>query len=134
MLILGYGTLPGNKQEEGLYRLIEERKPDVVLIDEAYMETMASKEMLYRLDSTIQQDNFDTDSILPFVMGRIKEMGAGSIYGLATSFYTYALYYNIDLFEQYKIDLPRDRMTWEELLALAERFPTSGSEEERVYG
>ncbi|WP_236344260.1 ABC transporter substrate-binding protein [Paenibacillus plantiphilus] len=126
--------LPKTKQEEHYYKLIEDHKPDVILIDESYMETMVDKELLYRLDSAIQRDAFDVDSILPFVIERIKGMGAGSIYGLATSFHTYAIYYNIDLFNQYKIDLPRDRMTWEELLELAARFPTTGQEDERVYG
>ncbi|MCD9025964.1 hypothetical protein [Cohnella silvisoli] len=42
--------------------------------------------------------------------------------------------YNKDLFTKYEVPLPEDGMSWDSLLQLAARFPTSGTSEERIYG
>ncbi|MDG0873339.1 extracellular solute-binding protein [Paenibacillus thiaminolyticus] len=49
------------------------------------------------------------------------------MYGLSPTFVSSAVYYNKDLFEQYGVTPPQDKMTWEQLLDLAARFPVEGS-------
>ncbi|CAH1225127.1 hypothetical protein PAECIP111893_05221 [Paenibacillus plantiphilus] len=127
-------SVPRDKREAAYNNLIQEKQPDVIMLEERQMEALVQEDALYRLDSVIKRDNFDMDNILPIVTEKLKNAGGGSLYGLAARFSSSAIYYNIDLFNQYNIDPPRDRMTWGELLELAQRFPTSGSETERVYG
>lgn len=124
----------GEDINKALQQYVEERQPDVILLNESNYSYAVDNGMLFPLDSVIQQDQFDLDSILPFVTESLKEQGAGILYGLAPTFSGSALYYNMDLFQMYNIELPRDRMSWQELFALAERFPTNGSGGERIYG
>ena len=56
-----------------------------------------------------------------------------TLYGLAPRFYSSALFYNIDLFEEYGIEPPAQSMNWTDLLQLAQRFP-NGDESDPVYG
>lgn len=126
--------LPSEQRDAAFYQLIEDKNPDIILVDEDRLNDVVNKEYLYKLDSVIKQDNFDLNNILPLVAERTKELGNGSYYALSSRFSSYAIYYNIDLFNKYNIDLPRNRMTWDELLTLTQRFPTEGTEDERIYG
>lgn len=127
-------SVPPERQKEAFMEMIKEKQPDVIMLEVSQMEELVQEDALYRLDAVIKRDNFDIENILPAVTEKIKEAGGGSLYGLAPRFNSNALFYNIDLFNQYNIELPRDRMTWDEVFELAQRFPTSGSESERIYG
>src|SRR5690606_23647078 len=86
------------------------------------------------LETMIKKDGFDTDGMHPAVIELLKEQGGGQLYGLAPTFSSSALFYNADLFEEHGIEPPSDRMSWQDVMQLAARFPTGGSEEERIYG
>lgn len=124
----------GDDINKALQQYIEERQPDVILLNESNFSYAVENGMLFSLESVIKQDQFDLEDILPFVTESLKEQGAGELYGLAPTFSGSALYYNMDLFQKYSIELPRDRMSWQEVFKLAERFPTDGSGGERIYG
>src|SRR5690606_15788874 len=64
----------------------------------------------------------------------LREKGGGQLYGLAPEFYAQALFYNKALFDAYGISHPTDRMSWEEVLQLAARFPSDGTDGDRIYG
>lgn len=125
--------LAGNMNEK-MQAFIEKEKPDVLLLNSWQLHDVVKAGLLMNLDTLIKQDNFNLDGIHSGVLDMIRAAGDDSLYGLAPDFRTNALYYNIDLFEKYRIELPHDRMTWEEVLALARRFPSEGSEKERIYG
>lgn len=112
----------------------EKHQPDIYMLDMKQYEDMAKDGKLYGLDEVIKQDKFDIENILPAVTQLLTEKGGGKIYGLTSSFSSNALYYNADLFKKHGIELPKNKMTWQETLALARRFPTEGSGKDRVYG
>ncbi|WP_334074030.1 ABC transporter substrate-binding protein [Paenibacillus sp. A14] len=58
----------------------------------------------------------------------------GQYYALPPTFHSEALYYNKKLFDAYHIPYPRNGVTWEEVFALAERFPTEDDQGEPLYG
>jgi multiple sugar transport system substrate-binding protein len=89
---------------------------------------------LYALDSVIQQDKFDLANMVPGVVELLKNKGGSKLYGLSPSFSTKALFYNKDLFDKQGIPYPTDKMSWEEVLKLANRFPSTGTDETRIYG
>lgn len=115
-------------------KFIEEEQPDVMMLSQQEYKEMAAEGKLYDLEPVIAQDKFDTESYLPGLIDLLKDSGGGKLYGLAPSFYSQAVFYNKDLFDQYGVPYPTDRMSWSDLLALAQRFPTDGSAEDRVYG
>jgi len=113
---------------------IDELKPDIVtFFTPTDYVTMLERGSLLDLSSRIKRDQFDLDPMHPQVVRFLKEISGGGTFGLAPVFNSTALYYNIDLFNQYGVPYPIDRMSWEELYQLAARFP-SGEGNTKVYG
>lgn len=127
-----YETL--TSQTEAYEKFIEQHQPDVIVIDSNMYEELASKGLLLELDSVIKNDGFDIDSFVPSIIEMLRVKGQGKLYGLAPAFSSSALFYNRDLFELHGIEPPQDQMSWQDVLSLASRFPTSGSQEDRIYG
>ncbi|WP_199613648.1 ABC transporter substrate-binding protein [Paenibacillus alkalitolerans] len=125
---------PDKDRSEAMKELIEKEQPDVLLLDDYLLEPLIKEGMLYELDPVMEQDGFALKGILPSAIEKIRRHGDGKLFGLAPTFSSYVIYYNKSLFEEHGVPLPKDGMTWEETLQLAERFPVDGSEEERVYG
>ena len=125
----------GKDPDEEFQKLVDEEKPDVLLFNSPdQFEKWANDGKLYQLDDVIRQDKFDIENILPNVVEQIKAKGNGNIYGLTPSFYGQALFYNKDLFEKHGVPLPKNKMTWNEVLDLAKRFPKDGQGDNRIYG
>ena len=124
----------GLDMNEGLKALIEKEQPDVLLLSDYNFPTFREDGLLYELDALVAQDEEWLEGMLPAVIDRLRSMGDGKLYGLAPSFSSQAVFYNKKLFEKHGVPLPTDGMTWDELITLAERFPTDGTEEERIYG
>ncbi|WP_088830607.1 extracellular solute-binding protein [Paenibacillus tyrfis] len=126
---------PGKDTKKEYQKLVDEEKPDVLLLPTPELfEQWAADGKLLQLDDVIRQDKFDVESMMPTVIEQIKSMGDGKLYGLAPSFFSKALFYNRDLFEKHGVPLPKNQMTWEDVLELAKRFPTNGQGEQRIYG
>jgi multiple sugar transport system substrate-binding protein len=126
---------PGKDYRKEFRKLVETEKPDVLLLQSAdQLGEFASDGKLFALDDVIKQDKFDIDQIDPAVIELVKSSGNGKIYGLSPTFYSNAIYYNKDLFEKYGVPLPKDQMSWDEVLQLAKRFPADGKGADRVYG
>ncbi|MEX2415218.1 MAG: extracellular solute-binding protein, partial [Paenibacillaceae bacterium] len=117
-----------------LKKLVDEQKPDVISLTEEQYASLAGDGYLYDLDTVIKQDQYDIGAMMPGVIELLKNKGGGKLYGLSPSFSSKALYYNKDMFDKHQIPYPTDRMSWEELLRLAERFPTEGQGDEQTYG
>ncbi|RXZ80411.1 extracellular solute-binding protein [Paenibacillaceae bacterium] len=114
-------------------RYIEQNQPDILMVTPNH-RWLAEEGMLLELDTLIERDKFDLDSYLSTVVSMLRKEGDGKLYGLAPSFSSYGIYYNLDLFQKHGIDLPRDSMTWEEIFELAARFPAEGDGSDSIYG
>ncbi|MGF9912839.1 extracellular solute-binding protein [Paenibacillus ehimensis] len=126
---------PNKDMNKEFQKLIDDEKPDVLMFQSSDLfERWANDGKLYQLDDVIRQDKFDVENILPSVIEQIKAKGNGNIYGLAPFFYSQALFYNKDLFEKYGVPLPKNKMSWDEVLDLAKRFPKDGQGDNRIYG
>ncbi len=126
---------PNKDTNKEFQKLIDDEKPDVLMFQSSDLfERWANDGKLYQLDDVIRQDKFDVENILPSVIEQIKAKGNGNIYGLAPSFYSQALFYNKGLFEKYGVPLPKNKMSWDEVLDLAKRFPKDGQGDKRIYG
>jgi len=125
---------PSKSREEVFNELIERDQPDVLFLFEGEYESLAKNGKLLELDTPIQQSKYDLEGYNPAVLSQLRSEGDGKLYGLSPFFSSEALFYNIDLFKKYNVELPRDSMTWEEVFELAKRFPTEGDEKSRIYG
>ncbi|WP_162463349.1 ABC transporter substrate-binding protein [Paenibacillus psychroresistens] len=98
--------------------------PDVVILGAEQMKTVMGKNLLAPLDAQIKSSKFDTTDIVPVVMDSLKSFSEdGQLYALSPNFDSPALIYNKQMFIDAGVtDLPRDKMTWDEVFALAKRL------------
>lgn len=123
-----------NDYEEATRKFLNTYNPDVLLLDEEMFKAFAEEGKLYNLETAIHQDNFDVDGFMSGLIDKLKALGNGDLYGLVPSVTVHALYYNEDLFKEYQVEPPRNKMTWQELMELAARFTDQGSGGRHVYG
>ncbi|WP_179215957.1 ABC transporter substrate-binding protein [Paenibacillus sp. MY03] len=120
--------------EKALQKLIDEEKPDVLMIDQGQYKKLAEEGKLLDIEAYMAKDKFDTEGIVPGMLDYMKELGGGQLYGFPSSFSSQVLYYNKGLFDKYNIAYPTDQMTWQDAIQLARQFPIEGEAEDRVYG
>ncbi|WP_270171427.1 ABC transporter substrate-binding protein [Paenibacillus sp. SYP-B4298] len=124
----------GEEAEAAFQKIIDEQQPDVLFFSSEEYDKFSQKGQLLDLTPFIEQDKYNTENFVPGILEYLKEKGGGTLYGLSPSFFSQALFYNKNLFEKYGVELPTDRMSWDDVMALARRFPTDGTPEERIYG
>lgn len=120
--------------EAAFDKFIEEKQPDLLMLDTERYKKMAQDGKLYNLDAVIEKEKYDTEGLIPGMIDYLRELGGGSLFGMSPNFYSQVLFYNKDLFDEYKIEYPTDRMSWNEVIQLARRFPVEGDAKERIYG
>ncbi|WP_019635726.1 ABC transporter substrate-binding protein [Paenibacillus fonticola] len=113
---------------------IEKEQPDIVMLGVEQLEKYISDGKVRELDTLIERDKYDIETIYPALIELLKERGDNKLYGLTPNFYGSAIMYNADLFAKYGVELPRDGMSWYEMLELAKQFPVEGDEKSRIYG
>ncbi|GAC44440.1 ABC-type sugar transport system [Paenibacillus popilliae ATCC 14706] len=85
-------------------------------------------------EEMIAEEKFDLAGYMPGVIESLRAKGNGTLYALAPHFTVPVLYYNRDLFEMNHIELPRNKMSWQEVFDLSKRFEGMGAGEDRVFG
>ncbi|URN96606.1 MAG: extracellular solute-binding protein [Candidatus Pristimantibacillus lignocellulolyticus] len=123
-----------NDYDKALAAFIEKEQPDVLMLDPSQLEKLGTEGKLYNIESFIVDSKYDVDGLIPGVIDTMKEYGGGNIYAIPTNYYTQALYYNKDLFDEYNVPYPTDQMTWKEVIDLANMFPADGDPLERIFG
>jgi len=94
---------------------------------------IVEQNLLAPLSAHIRADKKSFQSISKIVTTALT-LNSGEIYGLAPTFNSDGLYFNIDLFQRYNVPLPRNQMTWSEFYELANQFPNEQPDGRRLYG
>lgn len=115
-----------------LKAFIAKQSPDVVMLNTLEYKQMSKENQLAELGQLIKSDNYNTATLYPGLLDALKVNG--KLYGLSPRFNTESLFYNVDLFKKYNVPLPKDGMTWEEILKLSAKFPTKGNKDTRIWG
>ncbi|MFC5649411.1 ABC transporter substrate-binding protein [Paenibacillus solisilvae] len=115
-------------------KFIEEEQTDVIMLSPEQLTKYAADGKLLDLDTMTENEDFNKESLIPGLLDYMKELGEGKLYGLSPNFYSQVIFYNKDMFNKYGVPLPEDRMSWEKVFELAQRFPTDGAKDKRVYG
>lgn len=96
--------------------------PDVFYLDIEDFAGLASRGELLQLDDFVNRDaqeiNVSDFFEAPFNEFKYK----GKLYGIAKDFTTLVLYYNMDLFDKFKVSYPNDNWTWEDFLNSAKKL------------
>lgn len=113
---------------------IDREQPDVLVLNQSQFQHLASNGRLEELEIMVAEKDFMQEDILPSVLRRLRGFGEGKLFGLSPTFSGTAIYYNQDLFEQYGVQLPQDKLTWPEMLDISKRFPVNEPNEDSVFG
>lgn len=97
------------------------RPPDVTRISSEWFPPIAAKGLLEPLDKYIERDNYDLDDFYP---ESIEGWGVwnGQILEIPTDIDIYAMYYNKDMFDKYKIPYPDETWDWDKYLEVAKKL------------
>ncbi|WP_195576091.1 ABC transporter substrate-binding protein [Paenibacillus sp. 1001270B_150601_E10] len=112
-----------------MLELIQKQSPDVIAVTPGLFQKLAEEGALVQLDPLIKRDQYPIEDMHPPAIEYLRAKGLGSLFGLSSYVKTQALFYNKDLFDQYRVPYPKDGMTWEEVIKLSERFKTSNGSE-----
>jgi len=121
-------------EPEGVARMLEEEQVDLLWMNAKSYEQASLDGRLAMLDGWMAQDRLDLEGIDPAILTDLRQRSGGHLYGLPLEVDRMALYYNTELFEAFGVPVPTDRMSWEELLQLAARFPTKDGGGRPFYG
>jgi multiple sugar transport system substrate-binding protein len=125
---------PNEDYDKAVEKFIEAQQPDIIMLHEGQYDKFVGEGKLLDLEAVVKEDKFDLTGIHPGILELLRTKGDGKLHGLAPEFYSRAVFYNKNLFDQYGVTYPKDQMSWDELLSLAKRFPTDGEKDKRVYG
>ncbi|WP_169449353.1 ABC transporter substrate-binding protein [Paenibacillus assamensis] len=126
---------PDDDYHEKMLAFVKDKRLDVVILNQPDYERFSSEGLLYKIDSLIEDEEYPIDDFHPGVIDLLREKGGNALHGLAAHFSTSALFYNVDLFKEYGVELPRHKMSVNEVLELAARFESkSNNDKDRIYG
>lgn len=110
---------------------LETHKPDLIVsFDRVMFSKLVKDGLLFPLDPYIKRDNVDLGLYVSSVIEWLRLQDENrQLYGLAREFEPVILMYNTEHFDRLGIPYPSEKMTWSELLQLAQRF-----QDDPVYG
>ncbi len=92
---------------------------DIMFMSIGQADSLTSNGYQYDISDLIKQYDFDLSHIEPTALELQRGFAEGGLYGLPVFTNTLGLFYNIDLFDKFGVEYPRDGMTWPELMELA---------------
>lgn len=102
--------------------------PDIIRTDTPTLKSgYIDLKLGYDLTELVKKYNYDLNRFVPsFIEDNIATGQTGALYGLPVPpYFPAVLYYNIDLFDKFGVDMPIDGMTWDEVYAMAQTLTRS---------
>ncbi|GEM_PF-3480764 len=125
----------GESMEEDIASYITEHQPDVFILGTYNFRPAVETGLLLPLDTFMDTSEYEWSQYPDSLLQRLRnDSGQDQLYGLSPFYTSSALFYNKRLFDTYDVDYPRDHMSWEDVFALARKFPTQTENGERMYG
>ncbi|WP_221226809.1 ABC transporter substrate-binding protein [Paenibacillus baekrokdamisoli] len=121
--------------DEQYVQKIKEENPDLLLIWEgSRYKKLANEGLLEELTPRMIDSGMKEDQFYPGMLELARQNDNGKLYGLLPSFQSSVLYYNIDIFDKYKVEQPHDGMTMIDVMELAGKLAQAGSNKDGVVG
>lgn len=124
----------GKDPIQSMKEYVDREQPDVIVLNTQQYEHFAKEGLILDLEPLIQRDHYDIAGIYPGVLDILKFLGNDKLYGFSPDFYSDAILFNREIFKKYGVDEPTGPLTWDEIFALAARFPADGDETTRIFG
>lgn len=104
--------------------------PDVVMFDFGTFKKLAKAGLFLPLDTYIEKNKLDTSHFVQPILDALR-LEDGSLYGLTPTFFSEAIIYDRQRFDELGLPYPNDDMTWDELIDLAHSL--AGEKNGRPY-
>lgn len=117
-----------------LRQLFETKKPDLAILSDGPYQYAANAGWLRDLENAASLNKFDLGTLHEGMLERARNNEEGKLYGLSPVFFSSAVFYNATLFQRYGVPLPKQDMTWDEILRLAGLFVDQPGGEEGIRG
>ncbi|OMD43536.1 ABC transporter substrate-binding protein [Paenibacillus odorifer] len=121
---------------ENIRAIMGGNKPvDVIVGDNTLVKSLVDHNLVQSLEPLIERDQYNLSNMAPTMLNGVRELGRGSLFALAPTFSSSALFYNKGIFDAAGVGYPTDGMTWSEVFALADKVTKkSTNKEARIYG
>lgn len=121
---------------ENIRNIMGGDKPvDVIIGDDTLLKSLVEHNFVQSLEPLIKRDQYDLSNMAPTMLNGVRDLGRGSLFALAPTFSTNALFYNKGIFDAAGVSYPTDGMTWDEVFALADTVTKrSTTKDKRIYG
>ncbi|WP_028551973.1 ABC transporter substrate-binding protein [Paenibacillus sp. UNC451MF] len=94
--------------------------PDITITSISGMNSLLNLGLEYDLTELFKKYNYDLSRIEPSTLESLKNATSkGGIYGLPKYLNSVVLFYNKDIFKKFGVPLPKDGMTWDEVVRVA---------------
>lgn len=97
------------------------RPPDVTRISSEWFPPIAAKGLLEPLEPYVKRDNYDLDDFYPEAIEAWGKYN-GVLYEIPTDIDIYAMYYNKDMFDKYKLPYPDWDWDWDNLVEVGRKL------------
>ena len=87
-----------------------------------YESTVYAYDIQYDMTELVKTHQVDLSRIEPILLEEVKRTSDGKLYMLPVQNNIQLLFYNKDIFDRFGVPYPKDGMTWNEMLALANRI------------
>ncbi|WP_186446005.1 ABC transporter substrate-binding protein [Paenibacillus cremeus] len=79
-------------------------------------------DMQLDMDDLVKSHNVDLSNLEPTALDGMRKLSGGKLWGIPVTNSNMALYYNKDIFNKFGVPLPKDGMTWDEVLDLSKKL------------
>lgn len=117
----------GDWNSDAFIDLIHTKQPDILFFPTTLYPELLEEGILK--DMTEYSNAYDFSGIDLTMKEALLSMGGGRLYFLSNALVSQAIYYNIDIFEQFGQPLPSDNMKWFDVLNLASHISQLGADE-----
>jgi multiple sugar transport system substrate-binding protein len=94
--------------------------PDVHYLHVESFYDYASKGLLYPLDEFVNDPDFQFEDFYPSLVDAFRF--GGELYGIPKDWTTFAIYYNMDMFDKEGVAYPNEKWTWDDLIKAAQKL------------
>lgn len=117
-------AIPQSSHNQVIEELIaKDNMPDLFLLEQIDLMDDYIQEFIHPLDELVERHNFDLSIINPSLIQTIRSLDTENrLISFPNSNDLIILYYNKVIFDKFGVDYPTEKMTWEEVIELAERL------------
>ncbi|WP_281890608.1 ABC transporter substrate-binding protein [Paenibacillus sp. YYML68] len=129
----GFKYVPASGQnwdDQAFIQLIKETNPDILYFPESLYPKLLEEGLLRDVTNQLSSEQYW--NIDPSLIETFKKMGDGRVFFISDSLASQAIYYNKDIFLNYGLDEPHDKMTWEDVLELSDLITKRGLEDQVI--